>query len=265
MAIQYEKRGHIAWVTINRPDAMNALDPRTYGELGDAWEDFAADDELRVAVITGAGTRAFSAGGDLKGYAAASYEEYWNAFWSPRGPRDLKHRHDMWKPIVAAINGYCLAGGLEMALACDIRIGVPHAIFGATEVVRGLLHSTGTILMPRAIGLGNALRFLLTGEHFDAQEALRVGLISEIVSPEELLPRAEQIAQRIADNAPLAVRLTKEMAHRCFGMPLEQAIRLREMSHLIIRASEDSREGPRAFAEKRTPAYTSRLRSEFYR
>ncbi|MBI3966146.1 MAG: enoyl-CoA hydratase/isomerase family protein [Chloroflexi bacterium] len=265
MGLLYEKRGHLAWVTLNRPEAMNAMDPQTYRELGEAWDDFAADPEMRVAIVTGAGNRAFSAGGDLKGYAAASYEEYWNGFWYPSGPRELKHRHDMWKPVVAAINGYCLAGGLELALACDIRLAAPHATFGATEISRGLLHSTGNILMPRLIGLGNSLRYLLTGEHFDAQTALRIGLVSEIVPADELLDAAERLAQQIASNAPLAVRLTKEMAQRCFGVPLEQALRMRDYSHIIIRASEDSREGPRAFAEKRQPNYTGKLRAEFYR
>jgi E-phenylitaconyl-CoA hydratase len=265
MAILYEKRGPLAWLTLNRPEKMNALDPETYRELGEAWDDFAADATARVLIVTGAGNRAFSAGADLKGYAAATYEDFWQAFWNPTGPRDVRHRQDMWKPIIAAINGYCLAGGLELALACDIRIAAAHAVFGATEVTRGLLHGTGAVLMPRVIGLGNALRYLLTGEHFDAMEALRIGLVSEVVPADDLLARAEELAQRIAANAPLAVRLTKELALRGLSAPLDQAIRLRDYASLLIRASEDSREGPRAFAERRSPTFTGRLRDELVR
>ena len=257
--VLYEKRERIAYITLNRPEALNALNTPLRRLLLEALQDFAADDETWVAVITGAGSRAFSAGADLKEMSArrqAESEAGWrDPFWAPE-PVSLNRGLRIWKPVVAAINGYCLAGGLELALACDIRIAAEHAEFALKEVQRGIIPGGGgTQRLPRAIPLNIALELMLTGDHIDAREAHRLGLVNHVVPAEQLMPTAEAIARKICANAPLAVREIKEAAYRGLDTTLDEGLRLESLLAKAIRHTKDSKEGPRAFAEKRPAVF----------
>ena len=214
MGILYEKREKIALITINRPEAMNAIDMETNQELYDAWIDFRDDPDLWVAVLTGAGDKAFSAGADLKKMVPVTAKQ------SSRERMDREHygpsfggltkNLKIWKPIIAAINGICLAGGLEMALACDLRVAVENAIFGLMEVRWGIIPGGGgTQRLPRAIPLVRAMEMILLAERIDAEEALRLGLINRVVCAEDLMPTAIDMAERICEMGPLAVRAAK--------------------------------------------------------
>ena len=260
--ISYELKGHTAYITIRRPQAMNALGPEQQAEIIAVWETFRDDAEAWVAIITGEGDRAFCAGADLKTYTPVLGE---------RDIYDLRQDADrpgfggitrglnIWKPIIAAVNGYALAGGLELALACDIRVASENAIFGCSEVQRGFHHCDGgTVRLPLIVGLGNALRMQLTGEHIGADEALRIGLVSEVVPLDELMPAAERYAGAIAANGPLGVRSAKESMIRSLGRALEDALRFENILFSTLTRTEDFAEGPRAFAEKRPPVWKGR-------
>jgi enoyl-CoA hydratase/carnithine racemase len=255
--ILFERRDRIAIITINRPDRMNAINPQTSAELYDAWSTFRDDPELWVAILTGAGDRAFSAGNDLvhtaragASTAAASLPRH-----VPFGGNT--RRMETWKPAIAAINGYCLAGGLEMALACDIRIAAEHAQFGLPEVTWAIIPGAGgTQRLPRAVPVGVALDMILTAERIDAQAALRWGLISRLVPADQLMTTALQVAETICTRGPLAVRAAKESILRGLNMSIEHGLGLEELLSRQVGWSEDAREGPRAFAEKRTPRFT---------
>lgn len=261
-SIIYEKRGGIAYVTINRPEAMNALGPEQNDKLVRAWQEFSDDPDLGVAILTGAGDRAFCAGADLKTYTPLLGE---------RNPYDLRQDAnrpgfggitrslEVWKPIIAAVGGYAMAGGLELALACDIRVASENATFGCSEVRRGFHHCDGgTVRLPLIVGLGNALKMQLTGEPIDAQEALRIGLVSEVVPREGLMEAAERYGRTILRNAPLGVRSAKESMLRSLGRTLEDALRLENILFSTLARTEDYVEGPRAFAEKREPRWKGR-------
>jgi len=257
--IIYEKRERIAIITINRPERMNAIDPQTSAELHDAWCDFRDDDERWVAVLTGAGDRAFSAGNDLVAMSqmqqsGAGREAYGSA---PFG--GITRNFECWKPMIAAINGYCLAGGLEMALCCDIRVAAEHAQFGLAEVTRGIIPGAGgTQRLPRAIPFGPALELLLTGDRFDAQWAFRYGLVNHVVPADRVMPKALEIAERLCENAPVSLRLVKEAAYKGLSMPLDEGLKLEIEQYRRVAQTEDSREGPLAFAEKRKPVWKGR-------
>lgn len=256
----YEKRGRVAYLTINRPDARNALNRDVLRGLAKAVADFHQDDDVWVAILTGAGEEAFSAGADLKERSreAGGAETRRDAFWAPaRGT--LVRGLELWKPVIAAVNGACIGGGLELALACDIRVASEHATFAQGEVRWGLIPGGGgTQRLPRAVPLGIALEMLFTGRPIDAREAWRIGLVNAVVAARDVLPKAEAVAQEICANGPLAVRAIKEAVYRGLGMPLEDALRLEATLSRIIRTTEDSREGPRAFAEKRRPEFKAR-------
>jgi E-phenylitaconyl-CoA hydratase len=257
-----ERRGRVTLITLNRPEALNALNAPLRRELRDALVAFRDDPDAWVAVLTGAGDRAFSAGADLKEMSAgrqAEQDPAWaDPFWAPEGPA-LTRGLAVWKPIIAAINGYCLAGGLELALACDLRIAAAHARFGLTEVSRGIIPGGGgTQRLPRLVPFGIALQLMLTGEHIDAAEAYRIGLVNKVVPAERLMAEAEALAEQICRNAPLAARAIKEAAYRGVNVPLEEGLRIEAMLARIVRTTEDSREGPRAFAEKRPAAFKGR-------
>ena len=258
MPIRYDKDGMIATVTINRPEAMNAMDRETSRELAEAFLNFDQDDQLRVAILTGAGDKAFSAGADLKKMYGRTADGNIQEIWDHERQWRLGQRLQVWKPIIAAINGYCLAGGLELAMGCDIRIASETASFGCPEVRWGILHGYGALRLPKTMPLSAAMELLLTGEFITAQEAHRLGLVSRVVAPAELLPTAHQLAARICANGPLAIRVTKELAWRGQEMSLEEALRLYSALGALVRASEDAREGPRAFAEKRQPQFKGR-------
>lgn len=254
----YEKRGRIAYVTLNRPQALNAINRQMMADLAAVWRDLQADPDVWVAILTGAGDRAFSAGADLKEAAQRASGPPEPAFWSEPGESPLEVGRELWKPVIAAINGYALGGGLTLALSCDVRIAVPQAKLGFPEVRWGVPTIIGALRLPRLVPLGLALELLLTGDPVDAAEAARWGLVNQIVPPEDLMPAAERMAQRLLQNAPIAVRVTKEMALRALTLPLSDAVRLGESLRRLVRETADAAEGPRAFAEKRPPRYQGR-------
>jgi enoyl-CoA hydratase/carnithine racemase len=256
--VLYEKRGHIAYVTINRPDRRNAIDPATSADLKAAFEEFKADDDAWVAILTGAGDQAFSAGADLVAMAKAlSGGGEGVPSNVPFG--GITRGFECYKPIIAAINGYCLAGGLEVALSCDIRIAAEHASFGLPEPKRAIIPAaSGTQRLPRTIPIGFAMEILLTGERIDAQTALRYGLVSRVVPADQLMATAEDVAAKILECGPLAVRTIKEAVLRGRDLPFEDALHLEAQLAGPVFASEDALEGPRAFTEKRKPEYKGR-------
>ncbi len=257
--IIYEKIGRKAVITLNRPQRMNALSNQMTLELHQAWKDFRDDPEVWVAIMTGAGDKAFSAGADLKD-AAESRASGQTANVTPNVPPggNTKNFH-LWKPTIAAINGYALGGGLEMALACDIRIAAEHARLGIPEVRWSLLAAAGGVTrLPRAVPRAVAMKMGLTGEPLTAQEALRWGLVTDVAPLPELMPLAHKIADRILENAPLAVRACKEMMVKGLDLSLDGSLALESDFITPLVATEDFREGPRAFAEKRKPNFKGR-------
>jgi enoyl-CoA hydratase/carnithine racemase len=257
--VLYEKRGHIAYVTINRPDRRNAIDPKTSYEMKVVFEDFKADENAWVAILTGAGEQAFSAGADLVAMSKALAGGDNDPVSRAAAFGGITRGYECWKPIIAAINGYCLAGGLEIALACDIRIAAQHATFGLPEPKRAIIPGAGgTQRLPRAVPLAFAMELMLTGERFDSATALQFGLVSRVVPADQLMPTAEAIAGKILECGPLAVRAIKEAVMRGREMTLEDGLRLEAQLTGPIFGTEDAREGPRAFAEKRAPQYRGR-------
>lgn len=257
MAILYETKGRIAYITINRPEVMNAMDPATYRELSEAWIDVRDNPDVWCAIITGAGDRAFTAGADLR-KTIPNRPEPWS-FWQTQSEQILNRGLEIWKPVIAAVNGYCLGGGMTLLLATDIRIAAPHAQFGVPEVKRGILPANGgTQRIIRQLPYPVAMWLLLSGERMSAEDALRYGLINKIVPSDKLMENAEHIANLICANGPLAVRAIKELAVRGQFMPIEYGIRLEEAIAKILRTTEDAQEGPKAFAEKRKPLFLGR-------
>jgi enoyl-CoA hydratase/carnithine racemase len=243
----FEKKGPIAYVTINRPERLNACDFETYGILTDIWTEFRDDASLRVAIFTGAGERAFCAGSDIKSnYVDRSGRQ------GARTPYVVML--ELTKPIIAAINGHANGGGLEQALACDIRVAAEHAQFGLGEVRLGWLPGGGgTQRLPRLIPLGRALEMLYTGKRVEAQDALRLGLVDYVVPMAQLISRCEEIASDICKSAPLAVQKIKEVALRGLDLPLAEGLRLERKGYEGLVETEDAHEGANAFAEKRPP------------
>ena len=253
--IEYETRGRVAFVTINRPHRLNALHPPANAEMREAFCEFRDDPRVLVAIVTGAGDRSFSTGYDLK-YAVEHDQD------GPR-PTDwalfggITSEFTCWKPIIAAVNGYALGGGLELALACDIIIAVEHAEFGLPEPRVGLVAGAGGVhRLPRQVPLKVAMGMMLTGKPISAQEAYRIGLANEVVPPAELMPAAERWASEILGVAPLSARATKQMALSGLDWPLEVALGHSFSEYKRVMASSDSIEGSRAFVEKRTPRWT---------
>ena len=259
MAILYEKRERVAVITISRPEAMNAIDPETHWELDAAFRKFRDDRELWVAVLTGAGEKAFSAGADLVKLIPGAFAEARGRPDQEPGLGGLTRGLEIWKPVIAAINGHCLAGGLELALACDLRLAASHATFGLTETRWGLMPGAGgTQRLPRAISLAKAMELILLAETIDAEEAYRLGLVNKVVPLPELMPTALQWAQTLCGRGPLAVRAAKEAVLRGLDMPLEEGLRLEAFLSGSLRGTEDAQEGPRAFKEKRRPVFKGR-------
>jgi len=253
-----EKRDRIAFITLNRPEAMNALSSELNEALEEAWLAVRDDPDIWCAIVTGAGDRAFSAGADLKEMSQrrAGGEAGRERRAGSKTFGGLMDGIMVWKPVIAAVNGYCLAGGLELALACDIRIAASHASFGLSEVLRAIIPGAGgTQRLSRYIPFGVALEILLTGQRIDAEQAYRLGLVNRVVPLPELMPAAEALARRINENGPLAVRAIKEAAYRGRDLPLREGLRLEGLFSQLIHYTEDSKEGPLAFAEKRRPVY----------
>jgi len=254
----YEKKGHIAYITINRPEVMNALHSDANVELGEIFNDFKQDDESWVAIFTGAGERSFSAGNDLKATAAAT----------ARGEKlpdkpvifgGITRDYECNKPIIAAVNGFALGGGFELALACDIIIAAEHARFGLPEPRVGLIAAAGGMhRLPAQIPLKLAMGMMLTGKQITAQEAYRFGLVNEVVPGTEIMAVAERWANEILECSPVSVRLTKEAVYAGLTYSVEEAMKLDRPRLKRLLESEDFVEGPKAFSEKRKPQWTGR-------
>ena len=254
----YEKKGHIAYVTINRPEVMNALHYDANVELSQVFNDFKQDDEAWVAIYTGAGQKAFSAGNDLKATAAANARgEKPTLLLVPFG--GITSGFECDKPIIAAVNGFALGGGFEIALACDLIIAAEHASFGQPEPRVGLIAGGGGVhRLPAQIPLKQAMGLLLTGRQITAQEAYRLGLVNEIAAAADLMATAERWANEILECSPLSVQLTKEAALSGLSLPVEEATRQDRPRLERLFTSQDFVEGPKAFAEKRKPRWTGR-------
>ncbi|WP_277183295.1 enoyl-CoA hydratase-related protein [Caballeronia sp. BR00000012568055] len=251
---RYEVEGPLLTLTIDRPEVLNALHPDAHRELADAFDRYAADPALRVAIVTGAGERAFCVGTDLKALDATGDHTK-----PSTGFAGITHRFDLWKPVIAAVNGLCLGGGMEILAACDLAVASDHAQFGLPEARVGLAALGGGLLqrLPRQINMKDAMALVLTGKRIAADEARRIGLINEVVPATELMTRARSLAQDILECAPLAIQASKQV----MLMSLAQAnlaSTMREDYPLAQRmlASDDAREGPKAFAEKRPPKWT---------
>lgn len=255
MPLLYEKKGKIAYFTLNRPADLNALDFETFSQLSDALIDFRDDENSLVGIVTGAGNKAFGAGADIKTIIPllAKKELHWQQ--TPTVQRGL----ELYKPLVAAVNGLALGGGLELALACDIRVASENAMFGVPEVKLGLIPGWGgTQRLTRFIPSTIAAEMMFTGDPIDAQEAYRIGLVSKVVPQAELMTTAEGIANRILQVGPLAVRSAKQAMLRGAGVHLEEALKLEWDLITLLFASEDHAEGRQAFIEKRKPQFKGR-------
>jgi E-phenylitaconyl-CoA hydratase len=245
---------HIAVLTMNRPQALNAMDLELYQELSRAWERFRDTPELRVAVITGAGEKSFSTGADIKSFLTLKPEQY--EFWLTQKDLLLNRGLEIWKPVIAAVNGYCLGGGMTLLLGTDIRVAADHARFGLSEVKRGALPGNGgTQRVLSQLPYCTAMEFLLTGDMVGAAAAKEMGLVNKVVPMADLMPTAMDYARRIAANAPLAVQATKELAVRSRGMHLNDGLRMEQAMSRVLMTTEDYVEGPKAFAEKREPQW----------
>ena len=257
MSIDVTVEDHIALITINRPERMNALDHEHYKALSDAWLRVRDDDDIRAAIVTGAGERAFCAGADIKSLLPRPTEL--SEMWLTQKDQILNRGLEVWKPIIAAVNGVCMGGGTCMMFATDIRIAVPTAVFSLAEVKRGLVPGNGATQrvlsqLPYAIGL----EMVLTGDSIDAEQAARWGLVNRIVPPEKLLETAYDYARRIGRNAPLAVQAAKELAIRARDLDLHTGLRMETVINRLLWESQDLKEGATAFAEKRPPRFQGR-------
>ena len=252
----YQKQGRIGVVTVNRPERMNALHPPANLELHEIWNEFERDPDVWVGILTGAGDKAFSAGNDLRFTAEHGMNMVRSA---ESGFGGITSRTTCWKPIIAAVNGYALGGGFEMALACDIIIAADHARVGLPEPRVGLMAGAGGVhRLPRMIPQKIAMGYILTGRHMTAQEAHRWGIVNEVVPLAALMPTAMKWAGEILEGAPLSVRASKQAAMMGLGQPLEAALAMNYTELTRMRRSEDTVEGPRAFAEKRKPNWQAR-------
>jgi enoyl-CoA hydratase/carnithine racemase len=252
MAIRYETSDGVARITLNRPEVLNALDPATYAELTEAFGQIERDPGILAGIVTGAGDKAFTAGADLKLMHTGAADP---GEWTPWHADRWDFGATTSKPLIAAINGYALAGGLELALVCDIRIASPNAVFGTPEVKWNLLHGFGAYQLPRIISLSHAMEMLLTGEFIDAAAAERIGLISRVVPADELQAEADRLARVIAGNGPMAVRMTKELVRNGLSASPAEHFRLMREYYSRVDATAEQAEGLRAFAEKRRPRY----------
>ena len=255
--VAYEKKDAIAYVTVNRPKVLNALNTPTWADLRTAFEDARDDDAVRGVILTGAGDKAFIAGADIGELAHASAVEAEES--SRFGQEVLELVENLGKPVIAAVNGFALGGGCETAMACTIRIAVESAKFGQPEVKLGLLPGGGgTQRLPRLVGKGRALQLILSGGMISAQEAYRIGLVNEIVPAANLIARAEEILKQIAANAPVAVRLSLEAVNKGMDTSQSEGFALEASYFGLCAATEDKKEGTSAFLEKRAPQFRGR-------
>ncbi len=258
--ILYEAHGHVRLITINRPERMNSLDFAANDRLIARWREFAQDDTARVAVVTGAGDKAFCAGADLKtytmNYANRPLPEFRARFTDGPGFGGITRGMSIAKPIVAAINGYAISGGLELAEACDIRFCAPHAEFAHQDVNWGFHPCDGgCVRLPRIVGLGNAMEMILSGERIGAERALHIGLVNRIVPAAGLAAETMAFAETLARRAPLAQRFAKETMLRAFDMPTDEALRLESRSFRDLAETRDLAEGTASFRDRRPAAF----------
>jgi len=252
--LRYEKRNQIAFITISRPRVLNALNVYTVQELDRAFQSIRDDVDVRVAVLTGDGEKAFVAGADINEFAGLSVVEA-EAF-SQRGQALFSLIENCGKPVIAAVNGFALGGGCELALACTMRIASENARFGQPEIKLGIIPGYGgSQRLPRLVGKGRALQILLTGEMIEANEALRLGLVNAVLPSERLLPAAEVIANKIIANAPIAVRYCIDAVNRGSNMTLEEGLAYEATLFGLCFSTADKTEGTRAFLEKRSPQF----------
>ena len=258
MPIRFEPEGAVVLITIDRPDARNALDPEHNAELADAFAAFEADADLRVAVLTGAGDVSFSAGADLK-RLIPTFRDAVRAGGEPPWVIGGITDGSLTKPTIAAVNGHALAGGMEMALACDIRLASPNAMLGLAETRWAIMPGAGgTVRLPRSVPLGAALEIILTGDPIDAAEAYRLGLVNRVVPLPDLRPEALRLARTIAARGPLAVVAARRAVLEGLGAGEDEAMGLERRLFLGVMRTEDAVEGSTAFAEKRPPVYRGR-------
>ncbi len=258
--IQTERNGAVLLITLDAQEKLNALDFTAHERLVNVWGEFNDDRDLQVAVITGAGSSAFCSGADLKSYTMAyaqrSPDEFRSQYTNGLGFGGITRGMEIFKPVVAAINGFALSGGLEIALAADMRFCSPNATFGHQEVRWGFHPCDGAcVRLPQIVGLGNAMEMILSGDRIDAEHALRIGLVNRIIAQENLLQSTMEYADRLASRAPVAQRFAKEVIVRSLGMSTEDALRLESRSFHDLSATTDLEEGTRAFREKRQPEF----------
>ncbi|HXZ80565.1 MAG TPA: enoyl-CoA hydratase-related protein [Terriglobales bacterium] len=250
----FEKKNAIAYVTVNRPKVLNALNMATMEELRSAFTAIKNDPEVRVAILTGAGEKAFIAGADINELAKNNSVEAKQ--YTHRGQAVLDLIENLGKPVIACINGFALGGGCEIALACTMRFASENAKLGQPEVKLGIIPGYGgTQRLPRLVGKGRAMQLVLSGEMIPAQEAARMGLVNEVVAAAELIPRAEAVAHKIIANAPLAIEYAMEAVNRGMEMTLAEGLFLEATLFAVSCATEDKKEGTTAFLEKRAPQF----------
>ncbi len=254
MAIDFTLDRHIATITINRQDRMNAMDAEHYDALSGAWTRVRDDPEIRVAIITGAGEKSFSVGADLKSFL--NQQPPLSELLLTQKGQLLNRGLEVWKPVVAAVNGYCIGGGMTLLLATDLRVCVEHATFSVSEVKRGVFPANGgTQRIAQQLPHAIAMELLLLGDNFDAQTALRWGLVNRVVKPDALMTEALAYARRLAANAPLAVQAAKELALRSRDVDLPTGLRMEQLMLRLLQTSQDVAEGTSAFAQKRAPDF----------
>ena len=255
--VLYEKKGETAYVTVNRPKVLNALNHGTWADLRTAFEDARDDATVRGVIVTGAGDKAFIAGADISELASLTAVEAEDSTRDGQAVLDLIE--NLGKPVIAAVNGFALGGGCETAMACTIRIASEDAKFGQPEVRLGIIPGAGgTQRLPRLIGKGRALKLILSGEIINAEEAHRIGLVNEVVPSPDLIKRAEAILAQINSNAPLAVKFSLEAVNQGLETSQSEGLLLESSLFAICAASEDKREGTSAFLEKRAPQFHGR-------
>jgi len=255
--VLYEKKGAIAYVTVNRPKVLNALSRRTWEDLRTAFEDARDDPAVRGVILTGAGDKAFVAGADISELAHVTAVEAQTS--SGYGQAVLDLIENLGKPVIAAVNGFALGGGCETAMACTIRVAAEHAKFGQPEVALGLIPGGGgTQRLPRLVGKGRALQLILSGAMISAQEAYRIGLANEVVPAADLIPRAEAILKQIFANAPIAVRHSLEAVNRGLETSQAEGLALEAALFGLCAGTDDKKEGTSAFLQKRAPQFQGR-------
>ena len=257
MAMSYQKENRIGIITLNRPEVHNALNADLAAKLTEAWIDFHNDPDMVVLVITGAGGRAFCVGADLK-ERSSGQDPHVGGFWHP-GLKMPMRDTEFYKPVLAAIDGYCLGGGLELALTCDLRIASDQSLFGLPEIKRGFFPGMGASQrLPRLLPYNYAAELLFTGDLIEAAEAYRLGLINRVVSAEKVMPVTMDLAEKISRRPPLALRAVKEALLKSYDLPLADGLRLEGTLRHAIGQTEDAREGVMAFVDKRIPEYKGR-------